>query len=178
MVKVGRATVEVVQGDITKQDTEAIVNAANNYLWMGGGVAGAIKREGGKEIEDEAVSKGPIEVGEAVVTGAGKLKAKYVIHAAGMGQDLKTDAEKVRKATESSLLRAEEMGISSVAFPAIGTGVGGLSPQESAKAMIDAVIEHLLETKCIEKVLFVLFDEHTYNVFHDELIGRFSRSSG
>ncbi len=177
MVKVGRATIEVVQGDITEQETEAIVNAANSYLWMGGGVAGAIKKKGGQEIESEAISKGPIEVGEAVVTGGGKLKARHVIHAAGMGQDLKTDAEKIGKVTTNSLLRAEEKKISSLAFPAIGTGVGGLSPHESAKAMIDAVIDHLLGTKYIEKVLFVLFDEHTYKAFHDELMGRFRRSS-
>ena len=177
MVKVGKATLEVIQGDITEQETEAIVNAANNYLWMGGGVAGAIKKKGGQEIESEAISKGPIEVGEAIVTGGGNLKVRYVIHAAGMGQDLKTDAEKIREATSNSLLRAEENRITSLAFPAIGTGVGGLAPHESARAMIDAAIEHLLETKCIDKVLFVLFDKHTYEAFHDELMGRFSRRS-
>jgi len=127
MVKVGKASVEVVMGDIADSDTEAVVNAANDRLWMGSGVAGAIKREGGRVIEDEAVALGPIPIGEAVVTSGGNLKANYVIHAAGMGQDLKTDEEKVKLATKNCLLRAEEKGIESLALPAIGTGVGGLS---------------------------------------------------
>jgi O-acetyl-ADP-ribose deacetylase (regulator of RNase III) len=93
---------------------------------MGGGVAGAIKRAGGQEIETEAVSKEPIAVGEAVVTGAGRLKAKYIIHAAVMGQDLTTDADKIRQTTRNSLIKADELGIKSLAFPALGTGVGGL----------------------------------------------------
>src|SRR3990170_7908766 len=99
--------IEVLRGDITKLELDALVNAANNRLWMGGGVAGALKRAGGPEIEAEAIKKGPIPIGEAVVTGAGKLKAKYVIHAAVMGQDLQTDATKIRQATVNSLKRAE-----------------------------------------------------------------------
>ncbi|OYT47781.1 hypothetical protein B6U83_04530 [Thermoplasmatales archaeon ex4484_36] len=94
----------VKEGDITAEEVDAIVNAANNHFWMGGGVAGAIKRRGGVEIEREAVSKGPVPVGEAVVTGAGRLKARYVIHAAVMGQDLATDGEKVRRAALRSAL--------------------------------------------------------------------------
>src|SRR6266516_7915934 len=92
-------TLEVVQGDITEWAVEAIVNAANNHLWMGAGVAGAIKRKGGPEIEAEAVRQGPIPVGEAVVTGGGALKARYVIHAAAMGQDLTTSADLIHQAT-------------------------------------------------------------------------------
>ena len=95
--------IKLVQGDITDQEVDAIVNAANNHLWMGAGVAGAIKRKGGKEIEDEAMNKGPIPIGEAVVTCAGKLKAKYVIHAAVMGQDLITNEEYIKNATLNSL---------------------------------------------------------------------------
>ena len=174
MVKVGRASLEVVMGDIADSDTEAVVNAANNRLWMGSGVAGAIKRKGGRAIEDEAVVLGPIPIGEAVVTSGGNLKAKYVIHAAGMGQDLKTDEEKVKLATKNSLLRAEEKGIESLALPAIGTGVGGLSIDRCAKVMIDAAADHLMETKCIERVVFALFDQPAYSAFHDYLVAKFS----
>src|ERR671934_965667 len=90
---------EVAEGDITALDVDAIASAANNRLWMGAGVAGAIKRVGGEEIEREAVAQGPIEVGDAVATGAGRLKARHVIHGAVMGQDLRTNGELVRRTT-------------------------------------------------------------------------------
>jgi len=174
MVRVGRSEIDVVRGDITEQDTEAIVNAANSQLWMGAGVAGAIKRKGGGGIEREALEQGPIPVGEAVVTSGGALNANYVIHAAGMGPDLKTDAEKVTAATRSALARAEEREMASVAFPAIGTGVGGLSAYECAKVMIAAAVDHLLTTECIRRVVFVLFDQGTCDIFHKELLDAFS----
>mgnify|MGYP000335996510 CR=1 FL=1 len=165
----GHRIIEVVQGDITEQETDAIVNAANNHLWMGSGVAGAIKRKGGEEIEREAVSKGPIPVGEAVVTSAGKLKARYVIHAAGMGQDLRTDEHKIRNATWNSLKRAEELGLESVAFPAIGTGVGGFPADKCAKVMVGAAAEFLQNARSVKLVRFVLFDQNTFDVFRREL---------
>ena len=168
-VRIGNATLEVVRGDITDQDVEAIVNAANNHLWMGAGVAGAIKRAGGPQIEREAVAQGPIPVGEAVVTTGGRLNARYVIHAAGMGQDLRTDANKVEQATKNSLKRAEEKGIRSVAFPAIGTGVGGFSLEECARAMIGAAADHLSSTSCIERVVFVLFDQAGTEAFRAQV---------
>ncbi len=161
--------ITLYQGDITQLETDAIVNAANNALWMGAGVAGAIKRRGGDEIEREAVSKGPIPVGEALVTGAGRLKAKYVIHAAAMGQDLVTDATKIRNATMNSLLRAEELGIKSMAFPALGTGVGGFSYEEAAEIMIRTVREHLAGETCLEEVVFALYGEAAYQAFQEEL---------
>src|SRR5207237_7924837 len=116
---------EVVEGDITKLDVDAIANAANDRLWMGAGVAGAIKRAGGEEIEREAVAKGPIPVGEAVATGAGALHARWVVHGAVMGQDLRTNADLVRMTTASCLRVADELGAESLALPAFGTGVGG-----------------------------------------------------
>jgi len=165
-----RRVIEIVKGDITEMETDAIVNAANNRLWMGAGVAGAIKRKGGQIIEEEAVRQGPIEVGEAVVTSAGSLKAKYVIHAASMGQDLKTDAEKIRRATRNSLRRAEELGIHSIAFPAIGTGVGGFPVDRAAEVMISEV-KHFFreEAQSVERVVFVLFDDYSYQIFQEEL---------
>src|SRR5438105_11752277 len=121
---------EVVEGDITKLDVDAIANAANDQLWMGAGVAGAIKREGGEEIEREAVAKGPIPVGTAVATGAGRLAARYVIHGAVMGQDLRTSAELVDRTTRSCLELADELGCESLALPAFGSGVGGFPLDE------------------------------------------------
>jgi len=163
------AKITLYQGDITQLDTDVIVNAANNHLWMGAGVAGAIKRAGGAEIEQEAVSKGPILVGEAVVTGAGRLKARYVIHAAAMGQDLRTDAEKIRAATANSLKQAEELGLKSIAFPALGTGVGGFPYEEAAKVMIQTIREHLAGETSLEEVVLVLYGQRAYDAFAEEL---------
>jgi len=161
--------IEVYHGDITQLELDALVNAANNRLWMGGGVAGALKRVGGKEIEDEAVKKGPIPVGGTVVTGAGKLKAKYIIHAAVMGQDLKTDAEKIRQATRNSLLGGDELGIKSLAFPALGTGVGGFPPGECARIMISEVRQYSAGETGLNRVVFALFDQPACQVFKQEL---------
>ncbi len=104
---------EVVEGDITSLEVDAIANAANNRLSMGAGVAGAIKRAGGEEIEREAVAKGPIDVGEALATGAGRLPAKYVVHGAVMGEDLRTDAALVERTTRRYLELADELGVAS-----------------------------------------------------------------
>jgi O-acetyl-ADP-ribose deacetylase (regulator of RNase III) len=157
--------IKIIQGDITEQEVDAIVNAANNHLWMGAGVAGAIKRKGGKEIEEEAMKKAPIPVGEAVVTGAGKLKAKYVIHASVMGQDLITDEEYIRNATINSLKTAEELKIESLAFPAFGTGVGGFPMDKCAEIMIGAVKEFSPKIEYLKEILFVLFDKKSYDIW-------------
>jgi O-acetyl-ADP-ribose deacetylase (regulator of RNase III) len=160
--------IQILEGDITKVSADALVNAANNHLWMGAGVAGAIRKAGGKEIEEEAVSKGPIPVGEVVATGAGKLPVKYIIHAAVMGQDLRTDAEKIRRATRNSLQKADELGLKSVALPALGTGVGGLSLEECVQIMIGVVHEYAGKT-ALEKIIFVLYGHSAYLTFTDEL---------
>lgn len=157
--------IKVTQGDITELSLDAIVNAANNHLWMGSGVAGAIKRKGGIIIEEEAVARGPVQVGQAVVTGAGALKARFVIHAAAMGQDLSTDEQKVRTATRNALLRAEELGLSSIAFPALGTGVGGLGFDTVSRVMVSEVRRHLALGSVIKEVVFVLFDGEGYSAF-------------
>jgi len=163
------ARITLHKGDITAVEAEAIVNAANTALWMGAGVAGAIKRAGGQEIEDEAVRRGPIPVGEAVVTGAGRLKARFVIHAAVMGTDLATDADKIRSATQNSLLRAKELTLRSIAFPALGTGVGSFSYSRAAEIMINTVSEHLARESGLEEVLFVLYSDEAYKAFEEEL---------
>jgi O-acetyl-ADP-ribose deacetylase len=164
-------TLEVVQGDITDCAVGGIVNAANNHLWMGAGVAGAIKRKGGQVIEDEAVRHGPIAVGEAVVTGGGALQARYVIHAAAMGQDLVTNADLIRQATTNSLKRATELGMESVAFPALGTGVGGFPIHEAARAMIEATCTYLRTSppSPLRRIVFILFTPDALQAFEQAL---------
>ncbi len=165
-ITINQTIIKIVQGDITTFATDAIVNAANNHLWMGGGVAGAIKHAGGKSIEEEAVRLGPIPIGEAVVTNAGNLKTKYVIHAAGMGQDLQTDDEKIALATRNSLLRANQYHMISIAFPAIGTGVGGYPVEKAAEIMLQEVVTHVKEETSLKEIYFVLFDNRSFAVFN------------
>jgi O-acetyl-ADP-ribose deacetylase len=164
-------TLEVVQGDITDCAVDAIVNAANSHLWMGAGVAGAIKRKGGQVIEDEAVRQGPIAVGEAIVTGGGALKARHVIHAAAMGQDLTTSADLIRQATTNSLKRAAELGTEGVAFPALGTGVGGFPIHDAARAMIEATCAYLRTSppSPLKRIIFILFTPDALQAFEQAL---------
>jgi O-acetyl-ADP-ribose deacetylase (regulator of RNase III) len=173
-IHIGQSEISVVQGDIADQETDAIVNAANNHLWMGAGVAGAIKRKGGVQIEQEAMVQGPVEVGSAVMTSAGSLKAKRVIHAAVMGQNLHTDADLIVRATRSSLTIAEQQGLSSLSFPALGTGVGGFSLHHCASLMIGATIDFLLNAKKLREVRFVLYDAGAKEIFEQELKHRFT----
>lgn len=153
----------LVEGDITQAKVDAIVNAANNHLWMGAGVAGAIKRVGGKIIEDEAVAKGPIKIGSAIETTAGNLNAKYVIHAAVMGQDLVTNEEYIRNATKNTLLLCEKLKLESVALPAFGTGVGGFSKEKCAEIMLNEVLN--FQNQCLKDVYFYLFGKDTLEIF-------------
>ncbi len=169
-VKIGKATIALERGDITEAEVDAVVNAANAELWMGAGVAGAMKRKGGTVIEEDAMRQGPVEVGEAVLTVAGNLPANHVIHAATMGKDLKTDAEKVLAATKSTLAIAEKHKMASIAFPALGSGVGGLPPEKSAEAMLTTVVEHIKDGKSsLRKVLFVVYQDEAYKAFTEAL---------
>ena len=162
-------TIETFKGDITQTNTEAIVNAANNEFWMGSGVAGAIKSAGGKVIEEEAVKKGPVMPGEVVYTGAGRLPLKYVIHAAVMGQDLKTNDKLIRQTTVASLSVADKLGVESIAFPAFGTGVGGFPMKACAYIMVRAVKGFAPRAQNLKRVQFCLFDELGYRLFTDEV---------
>src|SRR5262245_59993923 len=146
---------EVVEGNIAELDVDAIANAANNHLWMGAGVAGAIKRVGGDEIEREAVAKGPIELGSAVATGAGRLPARHVIHGAVMGQDLRTSAELIERTTQSCLELADELGCESLALPAFGTGVGGFPLDNCARLMV--AVAHGHEPRTLQRLVFAVF---------------------
>jgi O-acetyl-ADP-ribose deacetylase len=158
---------EVVEGDIAALEVDAVANAANDHLWMGAGVAGAIKRAGGETIEREAVAKGPIPVGTAVATGAGRLNARYVLHGAVMSQDLRTNADLVARTTRSCLELADELGCRSLALPAFGTGVGGFPVEDCARIMIAET--RAVEPSALEHVVFAVFGEDAEQVFRDAL---------
>lgn len=169
-VKVGPASVSIERGDITDWDVDAIVNTANSTLAMGTGVAGAIKRKGGLIIEEEAMRQGPVEVGDAVLTPGGNLAATHVIHAAVMGADLKTDADKIARSTRSVLSLADKHRLTSIALPAFGTGVGHVPPAVSAEAMLDAVVKHLKSVKTtLKRVVFVLYQDDAFRAFTETL---------
>lgn len=158
---------EVVEGDIAALEVDAIANAANNHLWMGAGVAGAIKRAGGEEIEREAVAKGPIPVGEAVATSAGRLPVRHVIHGAVMGQDLRTNAELVEQTTRRCLELADELGCRSLALPAFGTGVGGFPLEQCARLMVGQA--RAFEPESLERVVFAVFGAEAAQAFESVL---------
>jgi O-acetyl-ADP-ribose deacetylase (regulator of RNase III) len=169
-VKVGKTTFVVERGDITDAEVDAIVNAANSELWMGAGVAGALKRKGGNVIEEDALRQGPIEVGEAVLTVAGNLAATHVIHAATMGPDLKTDPDKIAAATRATLALVDKHKLTSIALPALGSGVGGVPPDQSANAIVSAVVEHVRRSgSTLERVLFVLYEDSALKAFTETL---------
>ena len=155
------------KGDITDMAVDAIVNAANNDLILGAGVAGAIRRKGGPRIEEECERIGPIALGGSAVTTGGNLKALYVIHAASMKLGGRTTADSLRLAVRSALLRAEEKAIRSIAFPAIGTGVAGFPLEECARVMLKEVLEHLKSRSSLEKIYFVLYDDAALKTFED-----------
>ena len=171
-MRIKNTEIKVVIGDITELRADAIVNAANNKLVMGGGVAGVIKRKGGRGIEEEAVKQGPIEIGQAIATGAGELAVKYVIHAATMGMDFKTDEVRIRNACKNSLNLARELKISSIIFPALGCGTGGFPPLASAKIMAQEVLKHLREENTtLKEIVFCLYDHEAFTVFTKGVLG-------
>ena len=157
----------IVEGDITSLDVDAIVNAANSQLWMGAGVAGAIKRAGGEEIEREAIARGPIAVGDAIVTSAGRLKARHVIHGAVMGPDLKTDADLIERTTLRCLEVADELRARSLALPALGTGVGGFPLDECARIMVE--VARGFEARSLERAIFAVFGPQAERAFESAL---------
>jgi O-acetyl-ADP-ribose deacetylase (regulator of RNase III) len=162
--------VRVVQGDITKLSVDAIANSANNELWMGSGVAGALKRAGGEEIERDAMAKGPIPLGDAVATRAGRLKARWVIHGAVMGgRKLDTSATYISSATRRCLEIADKLACGSLAFPAFGTGVGRFPVDECAKLMIAEC--RAFNPRVLQRVTFVLATAEGKDQFAKALAG-------
>jgi O-acetyl-ADP-ribose deacetylase len=170
-----RSKIVLRKGDLTEAQVDAIVNAANNDLILGGGVAGAIRAKGGPSIQAECDKLGPIPGGEAVLTGAGKLRARYVIHAASMQLGGRTSEAALRNSTRNSLKRAAEQGLTSIAFPAIGTGIAGFPIERCAVVMLEEIRDHLRATTTVERVEpvdhveIVLFDDRGLSVFQDAL---------
>ena len=154
-----------LQGDLTEMDADAIVNAANNDLQLGGGVAGAIRRKGGEEIQRECDAIGSVPVGGAAITSGGRLKARHVIHAASMQLGGATTAQALRSSTAHSLRIAAQNNLKIIAFPAIGTGIAGFPMRECAEIMLAEARKHLQGATSLEQVQFVLFDKQSLEIF-------------
>jgi O-acetyl-ADP-ribose deacetylase len=158
--------IEVIQADVTQLDVDAITNAANTRLLHGGGVAGAISRAGGPAIQEESNAKAPIGLGEAVETSAGQMPARWVIHAATMDMDLRTDAQIIEKATRSTLAKAEELGARSLALVAFGTGVGGFPLDEAARIMVGVARE---SEGAFDRIVFAVHGDAAERAFREAL---------
>lgn len=168
-VNVEKSVLELIDGDITEMQTDAIVNAANAQLVLGGGVAGAIRRKGGPTIQEECNKKGPTFVGGAVMTTGGNLKAKYVIHAVGPRMGEGNEDEKLRNATLNSLKLADENNLKSISFPAISAGIFGFPIARCAEIMLKTTIDYLKGQTGLEKVVFCLYGRDSYEVFASRL---------
>lgn len=165
------ATIEVLETDITKLEVDAIANAANTQLAHGGGVAGAIVRAGGRSIQEESNRVAPIGLGEAVATGAGELPCRWVIHAATMEPGGPTSAEIIRRATASTLRKADELGARSLALVAFGTGVGGFPLDEAAAIEVEEVRRHIADDSALERVVFAVRGSDAVEAFERALAG-------
>lgn len=167
--KIKNSVLELVEGDITDIKADAIVNAANTRLILGGGVAGAIARKGGPRIQEECNKIGGCFVGGAVITTGGNLRAKYVIHAVGPRMGEGEEDEKLKNATLNSLKLADKYSLKSIAFPAISTGIFGFPIKRAAKIMLDTTISYLKGKTNIERVVFCLFGKDSFEVFRKQL---------
>ena len=170
--------IEILQGDLTEMDTDAIVNAANNDLKLGGGVAGAIRRKGGPEIQAECDAIGTIPVGGAAITSGGKLKARYVIHAASMELGGRTSATALRSSTAHAFRIAAQKYLKSISFPAVGTGIAGFPVRKCAEIMLRETVKHFEGPTTLEKVRFVLFDKEALAAFEEALQEIQSKTKG
>ncbi|MEA2631806.1 MAG: O-acetyl-ADP-ribose deacetylase [Chloroflexota bacterium] len=163
------ARIELWNGDICDLEVDAIVNAANLSLWMSTGVGGALKRAGGDSIEFAAVRQAPVPLGGAIVTPAGRLAAKAVIHAVSLDRDRRTSGPVIEAAVRSAMARAREIGATSIAFPALGTGVGGFSLDEAARITVETVRDELAISPAIAHVVFALRGSAAYHAFSARL---------
>ncbi len=168
-VDINNSVLELVEGDITEMQTQAIVNAANAQLIMGGGVAGAIRKKGGPNIQEECNKIGGTFVGGAVITTAGNLKTKHVIHAAGPRMGEGNEDEKLKNAALNSLKLADENNLKSISFPAISAGIFGFPIQRCAEIMLKTTIDYLKGETGLERVVFCLFGQGAYRVFENQL---------
>lgn len=160
---------EVIEADITEMETDAIVNAANANLILGGGVAGAISKKGGPEIQKECNQIGGTSVGGAVITNAGNLKTKYVIHAVGPRMGEGNEDQKLKNATLNSLKIADQYNLKSISFPAISTGIFGYPIVKCAEIMLVTNIDYIKGQTALEKIIFCLFGQDSYKIFEEQL---------
>jgi O-acetyl-ADP-ribose deacetylase len=172
------ARVVIICGDLVEQEVDAIVNAANNDLVLGGGVAGAIRRAGGPAIQDECEAHGPIRVGEAAITGAGKLRARYVVHAASMALGGRTTREALRSSMDDVFRLAQRHRIETMAIPAVGTGIAGFPIDECGRVMAESLQHALSHGWQATEVRFVLFGEGAKSPFETAFWHVFSQVRG
>jgi O-acetyl-ADP-ribose deacetylase (regulator of RNase III) len=168
-VEIDDIVLELVDGDITEMETDAIVNAANSWLVLGGGVAGAIKRKGGPAIQEQCYKIGRTAVGGAAITTGGNLKAKYVIHAVGPRMGEGDEDEKLKNATLNSLKLADKNNIKSISFPAISAGIFGFPIDRCAEIMLRTTIDYLKGQTGLKRIVFCLFGKESYSVFENQL---------
>ena len=168
-VQIGNSTVELAEGDITEMDADAVVNAANAQLILGGGVAGAIRKKGGPQIQQECNKIGGAFVGGAVITTGGNLRARHVIHAVGPRMGEGGEDEKLSNATLNSLKLADEHNLKSIAFPAVSAGIFGFPITRCAEIMLSTTIDYLKGQTRLKKVIFCLFGRDAYEVFENRL---------
>jgi len=164
--------VVIIAGDLVEQDVDAIVNAANNDLQLGGGVAGAIRSRGGPAIQRECDAHGPVKVGDAAITGGGELSARHVIHAASMHLGGRTTAETLRSSMDHVFRLAREHGVRTIAVPAVGTGIAGFPMDECAHVMSDCVDRAVAGGWQPEEIRFVLFGDNARSTFEEAFRGR------
>lgn len=160
--------IEIRQGDLTEMNVDAIVNAANNDLQLGGGVAGAIRRKGGPRIQQECDAIGTIPVGGAAITSGGELKARHVIHAASMQLGGSTTAHALQSSIAHALRIAAQNNLKTIAFPAVGTGIAGFPLKECAEIMLREAEKHFEGKTSLTKVYFVLYDKQALAIFEKE----------
>lgn len=169
-VKINNTILKLIEGDITEQLTDAIVNAANDQLILGGGVAGAIRRKGGPKIQQECDDIGGTFVGGAVITSGGDLKARHVIHAVGPQMGEGDEDDKLKNATMNSLKVADQHHLASITFPAISTGIFGFPMARCAEIMLSSTIDYLKSSKTgLEQVVFCLYGKEAFNIFQRTL---------
>jgi O-acetyl-ADP-ribose deacetylase (regulator of RNase III) len=159
------ARIELWNGDICDLEVDAIVSPASTSMWMSTGVAGELKRMGGDSIEYAALRLAPVSIGDAVVTPAGRLAARFVIHAVSLERDRRTSGPALDRAARSAMARARELGIASVAFPALGTGIGGFRLDHAASIAVEAIRDELATPSSIEHVIFALRGAAAYAAF-------------
>ncbi|MBN1291462.1 MAG: macro domain-containing protein [Candidatus Latescibacteria bacterium] len=175
-MKIAKTKLDVLQNDISEVKTDAIINPANDMLWMGGGVSSLIRKSGGETIESEALAKAPVKIGEAVVSGAGKLKARWVIHAVISGQDLVATDPSIRNAAKAALDKANDLGCSSVAIPILTTDVSHIEIHIAVHIIVEETVNYLIDNnKTLTYVAFIEKDKSLCDILRDSLMEMFTK---